>query len=488
MLYARNSTPSAPVMKIGPSAPSSRKMVRSSLMGGADHVTLTGVKVHIWQRDERFIARGYFQGKAFGETLGSDLAAANAALRAAMVEIDNGTFVRSSERSRRVLKHGPPTRLTLRQLFDRFLQEKRRTRGRKTFRDYQARLMPVLEFIETPKHQKRWQWVEQIDDAFALALQSSLATRQVSRNGHPTAAQRRISSRQVFNILSLLATVFNWAKHPKANLLPSFFVNPFTPDLIGIRPQKDPLAPPSVPLTMRIEMVKRMDAWQLCALALPFILPHRPEDFMGLLISEVDFAPNELRFGTRMGGDDFNKGGLSFRSVWPVELERIIRRLINGRTDGPLILRRTVVEGCRMPKRTAQTLPEIREEYERKLTAAPVQRVQAPHDHKDLFRGLLSNMGGVSRNNLRDEFKQLAEMLHPGKSPRLYDLRGSVTTDLKNAGVDTVLRRYVTGHSLKGEILADYESQDLHRHMPKYFEFIKPLLTAIATRAEELKI
>ena len=78
--------------------------------------------------------------------------------------------------------------------------------------------------------------------------------------------------------------------------------------------------------------------------------------------------------------------------------------------------------------------------------------------------------------------------VRPGLRARFYDLRGSVSTDLRRAGVADILRRYITGRSLKREILADYESQDLHADLDRYFQYIRPLLDAIVARAAELNI
>ena len=71
---------------------------------------------------------------------------------------------------------------------------------------------------------------------------------------------------------------------------------------------------------------------------------------------------------------------------------------------------------------------------------------------------------------------------------RFYDLRGSVTTDLKDARVDLLLRKYFTGHSLDAEIMSRYETIKLHADMAAYFRHIQPLLNAIRARAQYLGI
>ena len=65
--------------------PDRRKMVRAELLGQHSHQTICGKNIHIWQRAWKFIARGYINGKQFGETLGTNKNDATARLRRLMV-------------------------------------------------------------------------------------------------------------------------------------------------------------------------------------------------------------------------------------------------------------------------------------------------------------------------------------------------------------------------------------------------------------------
>lgn len=49
---------------------------------------------------------------------------------------------------------------------------------------------------------------------------------------------------------------------------------------------------------MRIRLVEHMDCWQLCHLVFSVVLPLRPEEAAGLLISDVNFAESWLELGT----------------------------------------------------------------------------------------------------------------------------------------------------------------------------------------------
>src|SRR5262249_21433002 len=156
----------------GASSPDSRRMVRAELMGGHSHSTLCGVWVHVWRRGDKYLARGRYERRPFGETLGEDVASATARLRQLLTEIENGSFVRPSESRDRLLSRGKSYRLTLRQLGSEFLAEKRRTRGQQTASDYRSRLAPVLDFAETSAHLKRWPLAVDVDAEFVESLRS----------------------------------------------------------------------------------------------------------------------------------------------------------------------------------------------------------------------------------------------------------------------------------------------------------------------------
>jgi hypothetical protein len=473
---------------VGGGATSARRMMPAELLGRHSHRTGDGKEVHIWLRNGKYLARGRHQNRPFGLTLGADESKAEVCLRQLLGDLEEGTFVRRAEARHRPFRNGPPARLSLRELCNAFLCEKRKLRGKKTAQDYTARLTAAIEFAETPANRRKWTWCQDIDRAFAIGYRSHLHSRLVTRNGHFAAWAKAISAGQIHNHLVCLGTVLNWAKRPDVNLLPAWFANPFTHDVVGDRPRKDPLAPPTLPLDLRIALVGAMDRWQLGALALSFVLPNRPEDITGLLISDLDFNRREIQFGTRFGGADYNKGRMSFRSIWPWQLDAILLYLVGDRKTGPLIMRRTVVEGRRRPRATAASASDVKVLFDRSLARAGARDIQADNDRKNAFRRVLRTLGGVDEDALAREFKALLGQVRPGHAAPLYDLRDAATTDMKDAGVDTIFRRYVTGHSLTGEILASYETQSLALHMARYFDHVRPLLDAIARRAGEVGI
>jgi hypothetical protein len=105
-----------------------RCMFRAELMGSHTHLTLAGIKVHVWRRDGKYLARGRYERQPFGETLGDDPVHAAARLRDILTKIDNGSYVRPSDGRKQIIARGRPTRLTLRELVADFVAEKRRSR------------------------------------------------------------------------------------------------------------------------------------------------------------------------------------------------------------------------------------------------------------------------------------------------------------------------------------------------------------------------
>jgi hypothetical protein len=141
--------------------------------------------------------------------------------------------------------------------------------------------------------------------------------------------------------------------------------------------------------------------------------------------------------------------------------------------------------GHRSPKREVKNGADLDCQLANIFRDAAPEDVATENDQKRLVRSAIRDMGGVSKDELRQEFLAVARKLWPYDKARFYDLRGSINTDMNVAGVSVFVQKYVTGHSTR-DILMEYVSLDPANEMKKYFELIEPLLGAFATRAEEL--
>jgi integrase len=460
--------------------------VPAQLMGNHTHSTLCGLKVHVYQRRHQYLARGRYQGRMFGATLGSNEAEAIARLRLLLVEIEDGSFVAPSEARKRRLSPGKVARLSVRQLVNEFLTEKRKLKGRRTADTYRSRLCPVLDFAEQAAVRQRWPLAMDIDRDFAIALRTFLHQYSTTRNGRPGATPKLLSSGQIVNVLECLRTLLSWARRADVRKLPVSWVNPLTPDLVGGRPAKDPLRQDPLPLDARIRLVGLMDRWQLCHLILSLVLPLRPDEAAGLLVSDVNFDQGWLTIGTRLDGGDFTKGRTSFVLPFPDELRAILHTCIAGRAEGPLLRTRKTFAGQAKARRLSN-FEELARLHQERLAKAPPETVAAEQDRKEVFRHLLRELGGVTQDQLAKECKGLLKGLDAGPGVSLYALRGSVTTSMGRAKLPHLELRYLTSHSVN-DILNHYVSLDPVQAMGLYFATIRPLLDAIVQRARVLGI
>ncbi|MDG3005866.1 tyrosine-type recombinase/integrase [Paludisphaera mucosa] len=324
-----------------------------------------------------------------------------------------------------------------------------------------------------------------LDREFAVGLRASLFDAQVTGNGRAGALPRSMSVRQVHNVLATLRGMLAWALRPDVRTLPAEFVNPLGPDVVGRKPAKDPLRAVKLPQELRIRRVEAMDAWQLCHLAPSLVLPMRPDEATGLLIADVDFERRRLRFGTRLGGRDFNKGRQSFEVPFPAELEPVLRACVAGRGAGPLHRGRGVFEGLASPGPNVLEDGEIETTYKATLAAAGRGTVLTEQDAKAAFRRLLRTMGGASCDRLSREFGGLLRGLGIVRGVRFYDARAAVTTEMNRSGVPGLELRNLTGHA-PGDVLNAYVTLDPDGAMAAYFRAIGPLLSAIDSRGRLL--
>jgi integrase len=456
-------------------------MIKAELLGQHSHQTTCGVHVHVYSRGGKYLARGRFEGAAFGETLGDDPLAASAKLRRVLTQLEDGTFLRPSEARCRPLRRAAVPRLDLRALCDDYLADARRRRGKRTAETYRSRLTPVLRFAESTAARRRWPLAMHLDRDAAVGLRAALFDATVTPNGRPGSVAKSRSPRQVYNVLSTVRAMLDWATRPDVRRLPADFVNPFTADLIGRKAAQDPLRLVKLPLAERIRLVGVMDAWQICHLVPSLVLPMRPDEATGLLVGDVDFERCRLRFGTRLGGRDFNKGRQTFEVPFPGQLATLFRCCIGGRRSGPLLRSRAAFEGRSRPGNDDSDAAGIERAFGSAL-ADTRGEVQSEQDAKAIFRAVLRRAGGASPDELAREFRRLLPSRGLADGIRFYDARAAVTTEMNRAGVPGLELRYLTGHATS-DILNSYVSLDPDGVMSVYFRRIEPLLSAIADRA-----
>jgi integrase len=465
-----------------------RRWLRAELMGSHSHATNCGADVHVWKRGEAFIARGFFGGQRYAETLGSTTTQATTRLRQLLTEIEDGSYVRPKEAHQRLISRGKVPRLNVRQLIDEFLAEKQNTCGEQTAGDYRSRLGHVLDFAEQQANRQRWPLAMNIDRNFVVELRAALMQKKTTRNGKSGGEARPVSGRLVINALQTLNMALSWAARADVRKLPADWVNPVTKNLIGKPPAKDPYRLDPLPLASRIRLVQHMDPWQLCQLALSVVLPLRPDEAAGLLIADVDFDHDWLLFGANLSDVNFTKERLAFRLPFPPQLRPVLVRCIGDRKEGALLRDRKAFVRAPDAQSAVASLTDLADRFNDKLLRQRPGKIKQDHDRKRLFRRFLRELGGVSEDMMGKAFKQVASAAGLASNLTLYALRKATTTTMKqDAKLDLLELRYLTSHSTS-DIMHHYTPLDIKGAMGRYFAVIQPLLDVIAAHAVRLGI
>ncbi|MCC7419983.1 MAG: hypothetical protein IT428_06880 [Planctomycetaceae bacterium] len=124
---------------------------------------------------------------------------------------------------------------------------------------------------------------------------------------------------------------------------------------------------------------------------------------------------------------------------------------------------------------------ELEQCFHQRLAFVSPGSVRTEQDQKRHFRKLLCSLGGIREGEIYKTYKKLFQQVL-GESKRPYDLRGSVTQDLRDAGIGEDACRYLTEHAVPRGILNVYSGFNPTVEMDKHFRRIEPLLRAIEDR------
>ena len=249
---------------------------------------------------------------------------------------------------------------------------------------YDSRLYHIRAFAEQPDIRKKYPKAQDIDADHIALLATFLRHRKVSRNGHFSAEQKLMSERTRSEVLHRLKEALFWGV--RNHMMPHDYGLPEIKQFIGRRMMKNPLREPSFALERRKRLVKIADAYQLITLSLQLVLPLRPEQVSGLLITDIDWTRRMLSFGTRFNGNDFTKGKTDFNVPFPEQLCPLLRRAVSNRVDGPVFLRRSVFEGQEKPNILISAIGDLEQAIHTALAEDSSKDLKAAGDAKDIDR------------------------------------------------------------------------------------------------------
>jgi hypothetical protein len=352
-----------------------------------------------------------------------------------------------------------------------------------TVRRYAAALNHYLDFCSQPDVARAFPHASGVNRDFRLQLAAFLSQRQATSNGRAQ-GQRRPLKGQTF-ILDTVRGLFEWAADSeRGNLLPEGFRNPFlrsSPSRSFL--QGDPLAEPDITLNMALDFVAACDRFQL-RLFMPILL-------FGLRAAEPCYlfreyfdgdwlrVPNNLELHYR------TKGRRDKRFPLLDALHPFWQELRQGRSQGLLYERRSVIEGREQAALRGASLAEFVAEYRRRCVA----RGSATASHRQQLRdAVLREAGALTYDHIQGELTVLARRLHWPRKSTLKDFRHLFATTMNNAAMPESYRRYLMGQAPGRAALVAYTHlHELQRHYEQalHKEWM-PLLTAINRRLMEL--
>lgn len=462
-------------------------MTRAELLGRHSFSWGDGKQIHIFRREERYIARGRIDGRTFGETLGSNAEAAQVRLFAILAELNNGFFRPPSHPSRKQKKRLATVKVSFQELIEAYIQDVKRRKGKRTAARYRNWLNHLLAFTQRPDVARRYPYVINLDRDFVLDFIAFLNQRTVPRNGREGGKLIPMSKKGIREILDRLKAALVFAKKSEVNLLPVDFAIPVSKDVLPTIAPKDPLKGAGLTVEARIQLVGCMDAWQLTHVAPSLVLPCRPEEMAGVLIEEIDWENAAIRFGERFDGCDFTKGRQSWTLPVPPEVLTLLCNAAGFRCSGPVFQPRRFYESRATPKIELVVPGHLEEEVRKALQES---RPSTPQDAKAIVRKTLRQCGGVSTDELREGFRHVCQATGLGDKISFYKCREAVTSDYETINMLILQRRYVTGHS-GSDILNNYTSfgwDQLRGELAKHWTYIRQLLDAISARAQELGV
>jgi len=273
---------------------------------------------------------------------------------------------------------------------------------------------------------------------------------RVAPNGHPNSPRRRLRDKGKRYILEVCRSLYAYAA--KKRHLPPYAENPFA-GLGGRRFRVEDAKPVFVfDAESEVAFLRTADEWSFpihLTLAKTGI---RPGELAHLLIEDLDLDGGWMHIGNKPELGWRVKTG-RVRSVPLIdELALVLRRLIGGRTAGPVFLRQRFdpsdsLLGSATSQRMARRIARHVASAEQEAGAALSREQEARIAHR-----VWLEVGALRGEAIRQSFLRTAELagLQGATCPKSW--RHSFATLLQDAGVDPLVRQITLGHSLAGSI------------------------------------
>lgn len=305
-----------------------------------------------------------------------------------------------------------------------------------TVQRYRAATQHLVDFVNTLSRQLK------AHEVSTTKFLSFLRQREVSPNGHPHTARRRLTDKGLQFVLEVCRSMYGFAA--KQQHLPPYAANPFTALTIDRMKLTD--GKPIFVFTERTatDFLAQTDAWEFGIHATLALTGMRPGELGHLLIEDLDLDAGWVLIGNQADLGWHLKTRHERRIPIISELRDLIRTVLGTRKAGLVFVRREF--GSRPTHRI-----ELDKAALVKLVAERTAHSGHPRDRRDQARiaaGVWRDAGLVDPDRIRQSYLRIGQQVGAGTCPKSW--RHTFATLLQDANVDPLIRQITLGHQPPG--------------------------------------
>jgi integrase len=326
----------------------------------------------------------------------------------------------------------------------------------KTPRRYRSALQHFRDFIDQQaKRSAKESWPPTRDTS--LKFKAYLQGRCISPNGHIQTAVRPLYPKGISFIIASARAMTRWAV--QEGLLPADSAHGFTE--LG-RPPTSGAFLSSAPITTEqiIRLLEAADLFQLVLFSFYIFQGARVSEPCWLMVEFIDLEGGWVDYRCIDELGYRTKGSVDKQLPMPYPMVQAVRRLAEGRSGGPLLIKRRLIKHPTEHKTI--NLAEIIQQIQRQAVSSWSERARA---------GLtcVSSAGAIDGDVVRREFNHLLQATGAGIEATPKALRHYFATALEEANIPYYTRKYLLGHRLgeKGQRGGDVTA--IYTHLQRDF-------------------
>lgn len=270
-----------------------------------------------------------------------------------------------------------------------------------------------------------------------------LRTVEISPNGHPKSAKRRLRDKGVRYVLECCRSMYHFGQ--RHGLLPKSVPNPFTEMRIGSLRIRD--AKPIFVFNpeQEIAFFKAAGWWDFTIHFACAKTGVRPGELSHALIEDVDLNRGWLHIRNKPELGWTTKTSRERRVPLVLELVEVLRHVIGKRTAGPLFLREKFDAGKRSALQASHAQLAVIAQQRIDTARKEKQRALFRTEEATILERLWHEAGAVPVDRIRTSFILLAKAAGlPATCPKCW--RHTFATLLQEANVDLLVRQETMGH------------------------------------------